>query len=162
VNVQLQVQRVNIQLKYMPTAMWPISFRFLHQNRVCTSSVRATCVSPLTVLDLTVRIYSGSLPMTVVLSRAPSRCAACIVHSISHVSSEESHPGVDCAGLMPLRSPLLVSGRFLFRFTSGTITKFCAAAQVTGHCNRVDFECADVLVSGPSALDAGQYDGVSL
>jgi len=46
--------------KYIPTAMWPLFFRVLHQNRVCTSSVRATSTCPLTVLDLTVRIYSGS------------------------------------------------------------------------------------------------------
>ena len=90
--------------------------------------------------------YTVDLSVTVVLLWAPSLYAVCNVHSISQVSSKELHSGFDCASLMPLWRSLLVLGRFLVRFTPGTITKFCAAVQVTGYCNRVDFECADVVL----------------
>lgn len=104
--------------------------------------------------------YTVGLSVTVVLLWAPSFCAVCNVRSISQVSSKKKlHSGVDCARVFPLRRALLVLGRFLVRFTSGTITKFCAAVQVMGYCNRVDFVCADVVVL---SFRAGRYHVVSL
>jgi hypothetical protein len=90
--------------------------------------------------------YAVGLSVTVVVLWPSSLCAVCNVHSISQVSSKKLHSAIDCAGLIPLRRSVLVLGRFLIRFTRGTITNFCAPVQVTGYCGWVDFVCVDVMV----------------